>query len=122
MSTADELPAGVLLHIATESDWAAAGAIYAPAGFASEGFVHCSYPAQLLGPANALFVGRNDLVLLVIDPARLTATVKVEDCYDEGQAYPHVYGPIERVAVVRVAPFRPGPDGHFVLPNFLCHQ
>lgn len=44
-----------------------------------------------------------DLVLLSIDPARLTdAEVRVEAVGDE--TYPHVYGPINRSAVVDVMP------------------
>ena len=43
------------------------------------------------------------LVLLTVDPARLTdAEVGVEPVGDD--TYPHVYGPIDRGAVVDVTP------------------
>ena len=43
------------------------------------------------------------LVLLTIDPARLTgAELRVEPVGDD--TYPHVYGPIDRAAVVDVTP------------------
>ena len=60
--------------------------------------------------------GRRDLVLLVIDPARLAAELVYEDCYEVGQAFPHIYGPLNLNAVVSVVPFPPLPDGTFALP------
>jgi uncharacterized protein (DUF952 family) len=83
---------------------------------ATEGFIHCSTPEQVLGPANALYHGREDLVLLVIEPSRLAADLVYEDCYEAGQAFPHIYGPLNLDAVSRVVPFPPRPDGSFELP------
>lgn len=107
-----------LLHITSRAAWDAAREHdrYRDASLASEGFIHCSYPAQVLTPANALFGGRQDLVLLVIDPAAVAAPIVVEDCYASGQAFPHLYGPLETAAVVRVVDFPPSADGTFALP------
>jgi uncharacterized protein (DUF952 family) len=109
-------PATPILHLAAEADWAAAGSVYTPPGFAEDGFVHCSAPHQVAHVAEARFAGRHDLVVLTIDPTRLAAPVVWEDLAGEGQRFPHVYGPIERTAVVEVRPYRPGPDGHFPRP------
>jgi uncharacterized protein (DUF952 family) len=111
----------LILHIAVRDEWeraVAAGIPYVPSRYEHDGFVHCSSPAQVLGPANRLFRGRTDLVLLVIDPARLGARV-IDEPGDPGSAetFPHVYGPIEHEAVTRVVDFRPGPDGRFALPD-----
>jgi uncharacterized protein (DUF952 family) len=105
-----------ILHLATEAEWAAAGATYTPTSFAADGFVHCSAPHQIAEVADARFAGRTDLVLLTIDPTQLTAPVVWEDLAAEGQEFPHVYGPIERGAVLQARPFRPGTDGHFPRP------
>jgi uncharacterized protein (DUF952 family) len=106
-----------ILHIASRDDWqgAQANGSYAADTLATEGFIHCSTPAQVLGPANALFRGRDELVLLVIDPARVGAEIKYEGV-PGGEQFPHVYGPIDLNAVVRVVPFPAGPDGTFRLP------
>ena len=111
----------MILHIAVRAEWDRAvsnATAYVPDRYGSDGFVHCSSPAQVLGPAHRLFRGRTDLVLLVIDPARLGARV-IEEPGDPGSAetFPHVYGPIELDAVTRVIDFPPGPDGRFTVPN-----
>jgi uncharacterized protein (DUF952 family) len=108
----------VLLHIITAEDLAEARAIgqIAPASLESEGFVHCSYPEQVLTPANERFGGQSNLVLLVLNPDQIQAPVVVEDSYDSGTAFPHIYGPIPVDAIDQVIEFPPEPDGSFVLP------
>ncbi len=105
-----EQPVAPILHIAVASEWEAAGSSYAPAAFTAEGFVHCSAPHQIAAVADARFAGREDLVVLTIDPAQLTAPVVWEDLADEGQDFPHVYGPIDRGGRARspALPPRPG--------------
>ncbi len=107
-----------ILHFCTAAAWVAASAAgeYVGDSLASEGFIHCSTAEQVHLPANALMRGRTDLVLLEIDPARLSVPVRWEpgDPADpDAMAFPHVYGPIPAGAVVAVSDFRPGPDGNF---------
>ena len=108
----------LILHIASGAEWEDrdAGDYTAPS-LATEGFIHCSTPGQVLLPADALFRGKHGLVLLCIDARCLSAPVVYEDCYEAGQDFPHVYGPIDRAAVVTVVPFPPGADGAFSLPR-----
>ncbi|MCA9886638.1 MAG: DUF952 domain-containing protein, partial [Anaerolineae bacterium] len=63
----------MILHIAAVSDWEEAQVVgeYRLDTLETEGFIHCSTPQQVLGPANEFYRGRSDLVLLVIDPAQL---------------------------------------------------
>lgn len=108
----------MILHITSRDDWEAAqvwGQYHADT-LETEGFIHCSTPAQVLIPANALFRGRRDLVLLVIDPHHVDVPIVYEDCYQSGQVFPHIYGALPVEAVVRVVPFRPKEDGSFQLP------
>ena len=69
---------------------------------AEEGFVHCSFAEQLAATAERFFGDLDEIVVLRIDPALLTSPVVVEDLYDAGQAFPHVYGPIDVAAVVEI--------------------
>jgi uncharacterized protein (DUF952 family) len=114
------LSAPYILHITPGAEWAASTGDLEPESLATEGFVHCSDPGQVLTPANALFAGQSGLILLVVEAARLTAPLVYEDCYASGQAFPHVYGALERAAVVATFAFEPGPDGRFTLPAELA--
>jgi len=108
----------VLVHIAERDVWAAAvqSGAYGAESLAQEGFIHCSLPDQVIGVANSLYRGRQDLVLLVIDPVNVPAEIRYEDCYESGQEFPHIYGPLPVMAVAKVLAFEPGPDGAFALP------
>ncbi|MFJ4203755.1 DUF952 domain-containing protein [Streptomyces sviceus] len=70
-----------------------------------EGFIHCSTREQLPGTAARFFAGVPDLVLLVIDPARLDVPLKYEAPEPGAEEFPHVYGPIPVDAVVDVEPW-----------------
>jgi uncharacterized protein (DUF952 family) len=78
----------------------------------AEGFIHCSTAAQVEATANRIFRGSGDLLLLVIDPARLTAPLKYERATDVGDEFPHVFGTIDLAAVVGTVALPEGPDGY----------
>lgn len=113
----------VILHIIAQTDWEKAQAYgtYSAPSLATEGFIHFSKPDQVARVANNVFAGLHDLVLLVVDPARLTAELKYEPpsgTYQPDQElFPHLYGPLNLDAVVLVLPFLPAQDGEFVQPN-----
>jgi uncharacterized protein (DUF952 family)/GNAT superfamily N-acetyltransferase len=112
---------GVLLHITTAAPWrvALAAGTHVTPSLRTEGFVHLSRPDQVALPANRLYAGRDDLLLLVIDPDRLTAEVRWEPGVPTDPAsmrFPHLYGPLPVAAVTSVVPWRPGPDGAFAAP------
>lgn len=80
------------------------------------GFIHLSTPEQVHLPANRLYRGHRDLVLLHIDPARLHAPLRWERGTETDPAemvFPHLYGPLPASAVIKVSAYRPGPDGAF---------
>lgn len=107
------MTAGPLLHLVAAGDWRLEGDRYAPASLADEGFVHLSAPQQAHRVAQARFAGRDDVLLLVIDPDRLDVEVVWEDTSGEGEAFPHAYGSLPRAAVVAVHAYPPDADGRF---------
>ena len=100
-------------HILKRSEWQAAmlKQAYAPLSLATEGFIHCSTWEQLPGSGDRFFRGQPDLVVLRIDPQRLTAPVKVE------AGFPHLYGPLNLDAVLEVGDFPCHEDGSFSHPK-----
>jgi uncharacterized protein (DUF952 family) len=66
-----------------------------------EGFIHCSTPEQVQGVLARYYASyAGDLLLLTIDPDRLTAPLQW-DVVDPltGERFPHVHGPISPDAV-----------------------
>ncbi|MGB8391550.1 DUF952 domain-containing protein [Mycobacterium sp.] len=110
--------ADVLLHLCAVGEWSDArscGGIRPDASAAAQ-FIHLSAPEQVHLPANRLYRGCGDLVLLHIDPALLDSPVRWEPGVPtdpESMLFPHLYGPLPVHAVIRVTPYRPSPDGTF---------
>jgi uncharacterized protein (DUF952 family) len=115
----------MILHFCPRDEWEAAEAagVYRADTLLSQGFIHCSTPEQVAIPATALARGRRDIVLLVIDEARLPKQVVWEqgDPPDPGgMLFPHVYEPIPVAAVVAVHDYLPEEDGTFGPPRGLA--
>ncbi|MGE5072566.1 MAG: DUF952 domain-containing protein, partial [Anaerolineae bacterium] len=99
---------------------------YSAPSLETEGFIHASTVRQALPVAAKYYSGQNGLVLLEIDPKRLTSAVKWEPPtggplpgVPEEDAFPHIYGPINLDAVVQVLDFGSGANGEFSLPASL---
>ncbi len=110
----------VLFHITDRAAWGRQQGSdeYRAASLEAEGFVHLSTPVQVVETADRFFRGQTGLVLLVIDPARLTAPLRWEPAPDRnGELFPHLHGPLNVAAVMRVVDFAPNADGTFALPD-----
>jgi uncharacterized protein (DUF952 family) len=108
----------VLVHLCSSDEWSSAKSRgeLRPESLATAGFIHMSTPEQVHLPANRLYRGRNDLVLLHIDPARLDAPIRWEsgEATDpESMLFPHLYGALPVSAVINVTSYRAGADGSF---------
>lgn len=103
-----------IYHLVPKSAWenAPAGPYRAPS-LATEGFIHCSNAAQVAWAANRFYAGEGELLVLVLDAGRLSSPVRDEDA-GSGEKFPHVYGPIDREAVIAVRPLGHGADRRWV--------
>lgn len=117
----------MIYHITSHTAWSAAqsnGAYTAPS-LDTEGFIHCSTLEQVLPVANTFYTGQTGLCLLIIEPALLTSELKWEPPaggapppgVPEGLMFPHVFGPINLNAVVKVVDLE-STSGKFTLPDF----
>ena len=110
--------APVLVHLCTIEEWDSARSAgqRRPPSFDDIGFVHLSSPEQVHLPANRLYAGRRDLVMLWCDPSRLDAVVRWEPGVPgdpQSMLFPHLYGPLPVAAVTGVTSYLPDADGVF---------
>jgi uncharacterized protein (DUF952 family) len=110
----------LILHITSKKEWLEAqqrGEYIAPS-LETEGFIHCSTENQVLHVANAFYRGRNDLVLLKLDEAKLKPEIKWEPPaglpapgISNSDLFPHIFGAINLTAVASVLNFEPDSAG-----------
>lgn len=98
---------------------------YLPAEFAADGFIHCTRePEVLLEVANRFYRhAPGDMLVLVIDTEKVAAEVKWEPpTHPDGtptqpgneRLFPHIYGPLNRGAIIEMHPAARAPDGAFL--------
>lgn len=110
---------GLLVHLCAPLTWrmALAAGCLAPPALLTHGVVPLSTPAQVRLEATALYAGRSDLLMLLIDPARLPGQRRlVPPDHDTGSGRRFHDGPVPTSAVVAVLPYPSGPDGYFADP------
>lgn len=109
----------MIYHIVPRSEWQSQGdqMVYSPKSLGDEGFIHCSQLSQLLGSASRYFKGRGDLLVLAVDPNRVIPTIVFENAREGDEPFPHIYGPLNRNAVVGIHHLEAQADGEFSLPE-----
>jgi uncharacterized protein (DUF952 family) len=80
-----------------------------------EAFIHCTDGAlNLAATANRHYRHTTgDFIALVIDLGKVTAPAKYEDA---GQIYPHIYGPLNRDAIIGLVEVPRTSEGEFLPP------
>jgi uncharacterized protein (DUF952 family) len=105
-------------HLVAQPAWEALDPAqpYWHPSLASEGFIHCTD-----GIANLCDVGdryyRDDPALylvLTVDLDRVGSPWRIDE---RGSPYPHVYGGIDRAAILAVTPMPRADDGRFLDPG-----
>jgi len=93
---------------------------YTPKPFAKEGFIHCTRGADLLAyVANNYYRGEpGDFLMLVIDVGALKSPLKYEALGSAPIPFPHIYGPLNRDAIVEVVKMPRAADGRFLVPPY----
>jgi uncharacterized protein (DUF952 family) len=109
---------GLLVHLISAEEWerAKADGRHRPESLDVAGFVHLSAPAQVHLPANRLYAGRTDLLLLWCNPERFDDPLRWEPGVPtdpQSMVFPHLYGTLPTAAVVSVSPYPPKADGTF---------
>ena len=107
-----------IYHIASKDEWdqAKKKGHYDFCSLKTEGFIHSSTENQFLEVANRLFRGKDGLVLLEIEERLVESEIIYENLEGGEEKYPHIYGPLNLSAIVKVHPFPCGEDGFFQSP------
>ena len=82
----------------------------------ADGFIHFSTGPQAAETAARHFAGREDLVLLTIVAANLPQDQLRWETSRGGALFPHLYGPLDLLAISRQNDLPLGPDGRHNFP------
>ena len=117
----------MIFHITSRTAWedAQQRGDYRAESLETEGFIHCSTPSQVLPVAENFYKGQSELILLCIEPTLLSSALKWEPPsggspppgVPEGDAFPHIYGPLNLNAVVKVIDLEKNSNNTFILPD-----
>ena len=91
---------------------------YVPEPFAREGFIHTTEGREAVAITLTKYykASSEPWVVLYIDQDRVTSPMRYDD---PAEVFPHIYGPLNRDAIVAVKPIRRAPDGTFMKPESL---
>jgi uncharacterized protein (DUF952 family) len=109
-------------HLSPAERWAAADSSvpYEAPSLASEGFIHCTDgEAALIATADRHYASDpRPFVVLTVDLDAAGSSWRIEDAVG---IYPHVYGPIDRSAILEVRPMTRTADGRFTAIGARAH-
>jgi uncharacterized protein (DUF952 family) len=87
------------------------GGAISPEAYGQDGFIHCTDGAERSSTWDRYYRDPRPFVALLIDISRLSAEVRYED---PERVYPHIYGPLNRDAVLVVIPVKRDYAGGFI--------
>lgn len=110
--------AKIIYHMTPLATWEAQleQPVYQPPSLIQEGFIHCTAELEKLEQvANHFYRGSpGSFIIVCIAVERLDVELRWEMVDDH--VFPHIYGGLNRSAVVDVAPFPRNASNRFVLP------
>ena len=91
----------LIYHIVLPEVWEIfkAEKFYEAASLKTEGFIHCSYSEQLETVLKRYYKNEKQVLILSVDANLLTSKLIAEPSTN-GEIYPHIYGRINRTAIV----------------------
>ena len=110
-----ELFAFKLLRPEEWTEWRESGVFTGAPVDLEDGYIHLSARDQVRETAAKWFAQVDPLILVMIDLAALGDTVRWEPSRG-GALFPHVYGPLPRVAIAGNSRLRLGGDGAHIFP------
>ena len=89
---------------------------YVPEPFAREGFIHTTEGREAVSITLTKYykASEESWVVLYIDQDRVKSPVRYDD---PAEVFPHIYGPLNRDAIIAVMDIDRAPDGSFLKPE-----
>jgi glutathione S-transferase len=106
-----------IYHLALADDWrdAKARGVYERStrgqSLQEVGFIHASGADQVEATYGRFYADAGEVLLLTIDPGRLSAPLRWEPAPESGEGFPHIHGPLPLEAVLAAEAFPPPPPG-----------
>ncbi len=75
--------------------------LYETGSLEGEGFIHCSFAGQIEAVLQRYYKGAAQVLVLTIESEKLTSKL-VNEPSTGGEIYPHIYGQINRDAIVEI--------------------
>ncbi|MES2774327.1 MAG: DUF952 domain-containing protein [Bacteroidota bacterium] len=109
-----QLPA-FFYHIVTPAQWQLfADSIYYEApSLHTEGFIHASTAEQVEATINRYYKGEPMVLLLKIEVEKLSAELKYELAPSVNEYFPHIYGRLNKDAIIEITVVYASEDGSF---------
>ena len=112
MATTAEL----IFKIVPRAEWEAeSGDYHGSAHDRADGFLHFSTASQLAETLRRYYAGRDDLMLVAVDPKALGRALKWEYSASRDEDFPHLYAPLSCDAMKWARPLIRKADGSFDL-------
>ena len=94
----------MIYHVTKKQAWEQAlqKGFYEAESLATEGFIHTSTLPQVTGVLERYYKNQAGLILLHIDESKLTAPLKYELAPSVNEMFPHIFGPINIDAVIKI--------------------
>lgn len=86
---------------------------YINPSLATRGFIHSVTKENMYIIAERYLMSQEPIIILVIDESKIKADIIYEE--SKGIIYPHIYGKIERNAIINVLPLLKDETNHFIL-------
>lgn len=106
----------MIYHIVTPKYWEqfTEKDTYFSETFEQENFIHCSTIEQLSGVLERYYAGAGNVLKLEIDEAKLS-TKPIYEIAANGEEFPHIYGGINKNAIVGITTLSEDAPGKYVL-------
>lgn len=112
----------IVFHILKESEWNnfEQSQFYEDLALKTNGFIHCCTFDQILHVANSSLKNINDsLLILCLNTEYLSAELKWEENPKNKMIFPHLYGSINKEAVIGAVKFQKNENGEFFISDEL---